>query len=42
MVKQPMMALYTFDDKRYYIKRYERVSWGLSENDYGGKVFTTN
>ena len=35
MVKQPMIALYTFDDKGYYIKRYERVPWGFSENENG-------
>ena len=42
MVKQLMIALYTFDDKGYYIKRYERVPWGFSENEYGDKVLTTN
>ena len=42
MVKQPMIALYRFDDKGYYIIRYERVPWGFSENEYGDKVLTTN
>ena len=42
MVKQPTLALYTFDDERYYIKRYERVPWGFSENDYVDKVLTNN
>ena len=42
MVKQPMIALYRFDDKGYCIKRYERVPWAFSENEYGYKVLTTN
>ena len=32
MVKQSKLALNTFDDKRFYVERYQSVPWGTSEN----------
>ena len=31
MVKQPKIALNTYDDKRFFFNKYGSVPWGYSE-----------
>ena len=35
MVKQPKIAVNTFDDKACYINNYESIPWGYSEYEQG-------